>query len=197
MAIKKITMKKIFSLIILLGLTFTTINASNNKFSNPNTLGFNIGMNVNTYLGTSITPTIGVSYEWVPKWSGIETGVYYTNHVIKGSITSPYEVGYFQLHTHSLKIPLYWKIHTKRANLALGLQSLWYLGYSVNDKKTTDGVTINYVDSPVIDPGLSFKVGFPIKVSNNFSVEPNLGVECTVVHGFAGNIGLTFRINNK
>ncbi|MEG1762050.1 MAG: hypothetical protein RR256_00380 [Bacteroidales bacterium] len=202
-------MKKTIILLIVISFVFTTAYAQNNGNTDPmskdtqtykknNTFGFRAGLNYTIIDGTYITPTVGFSYEWVPKWCGIEIGAYYTNY------KSDYNDVFAS--THYIQIPIFWKIQTKHVNLAIGLQTLWYLGYTINENKSAIDFEAakqanfflygSYTPQPMsLDVGLALRIGFPIKLSTHWSFEPYLGMEYMYEHSFATSVGAFFRFN--
>lgn len=177
---------RVFSTICLI-----YISISSFAQDSPHKVGISIGVD---HMITLNEPSfkIGFSYEWVPKWCGIETGVSWRTN----GKTFPVYVGnnkyIARINPNYLTIPLLWRVHLKYVNFSLGAEIDYYLGYTVSESKTTDGLSIDSYSESRINPGAALKVGFPIALTKNWIIEPELRANLSAIDFFVG-LGVAIR----
>ena len=98
---------------------------------------------------------------------------------------------------HFIQIPILWRVQTKCVNVSLGLNTKYYLGFSQNLKKSTDDLKVHTYDYPLLDAGAAFKIGFPIGISKNWSVEPQVSAMIMYQGYFSVGAGVVMRRNYR
>ena len=127
-----------------------------------------------------LRPGIGATAErQLTRHSGIESGIYYRNHVYNqyltfegppGSPAWPFTNATLTISERLLSIPVLYKYYSRIVNASIGPTFDFYIGW--RQKNSTPLLTVNEYN---VDP--NFSLGAMIKISKNIPVASRISIE--------------------